>query len=115
MIRNLSTIICLVSLAISTVSAQEMDTKKFINKVHKQYVQKLELTPKQSVDFKKILNKYNPEIKKLIDEKVKNSEINKRLKLNDLAIYKILTSVQFAKYKELKSKLEPLKKYHFDS
>ena len=95
--------------------SQEIDSEKFINKVHKEYVEKLELNTKQSIALKKILKKYNLEIKKLIDQNSKNIEINKKIKLNDLAIYKILTSVQFAKYKELKSKLEPLKKYRFDS
>ncbi len=95
--------------------SQEMDSRKFINKVHKQYVEKLSLTKEQSIDFKKALKKYNPEIKKLVAKKSNTTEINKMIKLNDLAIYKILTQKQFAKYKELKSKLEPLKKYRFET
>jgi polyhydroxyalkanoate synthesis regulator phasin len=97
------------------IYSQEIDSKKFINKIHKEYVEKLELNTKQSTDFKKVLKKYNSEIKKLIAKKSKTSEINKMIKLNDLAIYKILTRVQFAQYKTLKSKLEPLKKYRFET
>ncbi len=112
--KHLFTLFIALFLSINLYS-QEIDSKKFINKVHKEYVEKLELNTKQSIALKKILKKYNLEIKKLIDQNSKNIEINKKIKLNDLAIYKILTSVQFAKYKELKSKLEPLKKYRFDS
>tara|TARA_R110000787_G_scaffold124838_1_gene235882 strand:- start:1530 stop:1829 length:300 start_codon:yes stop_codon:yes gene_type:complete len=95
--------------------SQEIDSRKFINKIHKEYVEKLELNTKQNISLKKVLKKYNLEIKKLIDKGSENVEINKKIKLNDLAVYKILSQVQFAKYKELKSKLEPLKKYRFDS
>ena len=106
----------IIALFISLVSySQEMGSRKFINKVHQEYVEKLELNANQSTDFKKILKTYNSKIQKLISTKKKNIEINKMIKLNDLEIYKILNQSQFNKYKELKLQLEPLKKYRFDS
>jgi len=95
--------------------SQDIDSKKHINKIHKEYVEKLNLDKKQSIDFKKILKKYNPLLKKNIALKKKFNDLNEIIKLNDLEVYNILNQSQFAKYKELKLTLEPLKKYRFES
>ena len=109
-----STLLILLFISLNVYS-QKMDSKRFINKIHKEYVEKLELNDKQSTAFKNILKKYNPEIKKLIDKKSKNTEINRMIKLSNSEIHQILTPIQLTKYNELKLKLEPLKKYRFGS
>ena len=65
----------------------------------------------QSKVFKKILSKYNPKLKKLIDTKASRAEINKLTKLEVLEIYDLLTSEQFKKYKEVRKSLEKNKHY----
>tara|TARA_B100000780_G_C20653942_1_gene260469 strand:+ start:132 stop:470 length:339 start_codon:yes stop_codon:yes gene_type:complete len=93
------------------ITAQEIDSKKNINKVHKQYKKELKLTKIQSKNFKLILSQQNPKLNKLIDNKAPKIKINKQIKIESLEIFKILTRKQFSKYKELKKVLEEYKKY----
>ena len=58
------------------------------------------------VFFKKILSKYNPKLRKVIDSKVSKSEFNKLIKLEVLEVYDLLTRQQFKKYKNLKKNIE---------
>ncbi|MBL4605593.1 MAG: hypothetical protein JKY02_08035 [Flavobacteriaceae bacterium] len=94
-----------------TLQAQKFDTKKYINSIHKKYEVALQLDKKQSKAFKRVLKTYNPEIKKLLSEKVTSREFNKKVKLHDLEVYRILTAEQFAIYKKIKIVLEEYKKY----
>ena len=91
--------------------AQRIDSKKHINKIHKLYKNELNLNTIQSEKFKNILLKYNPIIKKLIDTKSTNIEINKQAKLESLEIYDIINREQYAKYKNLKQVIEDYKSY----
>lgn len=112
MTRKLATIIFLLFFSFS-IQGQEVDSRKHINKVHKEYVSKLKLDSNQSKEFKSILKKYNPIIKDLIDKKSSKQEINNQIKLLDLAVYKLVNKEQFAEYKKIKLKLESFKKYQF--
>lgn len=91
--------------------AQKIDSKKHINKIHKLYENELNLNTIQSKKFKNILLKYNPIIKKLIDIKSNDIEINKQTKLESLEIYDIINREQFSKYKKIKQSIEEYKKY----
>jgi hypothetical protein len=91
--------------------AQEIDSKKHVSKIHKIYEKELYLNKSQSKVFKKVLSKYNPKLKKLIDTKASRAEINKLTKLEVLEIYDLLTSEQFKKYKEVRKLLEKNKHY----
>lgn len=93
--------------------SQEFDNKKHINKVHKEYVNKLKLDATQSKKFKTILKKYNPILKDLFDKKSSKNEVNSQIKLMDLEVYKLLSKEQFSKYKKVKLELESFKKYKF--
>jgi len=93
------------------IQAQKFESKKYINKIHKKYETELKLDKKQSIAFKKVLKTYNPQIKKLISNKVSSRDFNKKIKLHDLEIYKILTANQFTIYKKIKIELEEYKKY----
>ena len=90
--------------------AQEIDSKH-VSKIHKIYEKELYLNKSQSKVFKKVLSKYNPKLKKLIDTKASRAEINKLTKLEVLEIYDLLTSEQFKKYKEVRKLLEKNKHY----
>ena len=106
-------IVSLVTLLFFSIGlhAQKFDSKKFINAIHKKYEVTLKLNKKQSIAFKNVLKTYNPQIKKLISNKASTREFNKKIKLHDLEIYKILTAKQFANYKKIKIDLEEYKKY----
>ncbi len=91
--------------------AQEIDSKKHINKIHKVYEQKLILNKKQSKKIKEILWKYNPKIKDLIDDEATKIEINQLTKVETLEIYNILSREQFTEYKKLKKDIEEYKRY----
>ena len=91
--------------------AQEIDSKKHINKIHKIYEQKLILNKKQSKKIKEILWKYNSKIKDLIDSEATKIEINQLTKVETLEIYNILSRKQFTEYKKLKKDIEEYKRY----
>lgn len=91
--------------------AQRIDSKKHIYKIHKAYENELNLNAIQSRKFKDILLKYNSILKKLIDKKYADIEINKQIKLESLEIYDIVDREQFAKYKKLKRVIEAYKRY----
>ena len=86
--------------------AQEIDSKKHVSKIHKIYEKELDLNKSQSKVFKKILSKYNPKLRKVIDSKASKSEYNKLIKLEVLEIFDLLTREQFKKYKNLKKNIE---------
>ena len=81
--------------------SQEFDSKKHINKVHKEYVEKLKLDATQSKKFKKILKKHNPILKDLFDNKSSKKEINNQIKLMDLEVYQLVSKEQFSNIKRL--------------
>jgi len=113
MIRKLLTPIAFLLLFSMSIQAQEIDSRKHINKAHKAYTEQLQLNQAQSKEFKTILKKFNPILKKLIDQKSDDSEFNKQVKLMDLEVYKILSQKQFSDYKKIKIELESFKKYRF--
>ena len=115
MIRKLLTPIAFLLLFSMSIQAQEIDSRKHINKAHKAYTEQLQLSEAQSKEFKVVLNKFNPILKMLIHQKSDNKEFNKQLKLMDLEVYKILNQNQFSDYKRVKLELESFKKYRFDS
>ena len=92
----------LVFFCVNNNYAQEIDSKKHVTKIHKIYEKELDLNKSQSKVFKKVLSKYNPKLKKLIDTKASKSEFNKLTKLEVLEVYDLLTREQFKKYKEVK-------------
>jgi len=91
--------------------AQEINSRKHINKIHKIYEQKLILNKKQSKKIKEILWKYNFKIKDLIDSEATKIEINQLTKVETLEIYNILSRKQFTEYKKLKKDIEEYKRY----
>ncbi|MEQ6122608.1 hypothetical protein AAON49_00215 [Pseudotenacibaculum sp. MALMAid0570] len=97
----------------TSIYAQEIDDKKYINKIHKEYVEKLGLNNNQTKGFKSILKKHNAILKTLLEQKKDTREINKQIKLLDLEVYKILTREQFSEYKRIKLQLEDYKKYRY--
>ena len=101
----------LVFFCVNNNYAQEIDSKKHITKIHKIYEKELDLNKSQSKVFKKVLSKYNPKLKKLIDTKASRVELNKLTKLEVLEVYDLLTSEQFKKYKEVRKSLEKNKHY----
>lgn len=113
MIRKLLTPVAFLLLFSLSSYAQEIDSRKYINKVHKNYIEKLELTESQSKKFKSILKKFNPILKELLEQKSNKVEINKQIKLMDLEVYGILNQKQFSDYKRVKLELESYKKYQF--
>ena len=96
----------LIFFSVNNNYAQEIDSKKHITKVQKIYEKELDLNKSQSKLFKKILSKYNPKLRKVIDSKVSKSEFNKLIKLEVLEVYDLLTREQFKKYKNLKKNIE---------
>ncbi len=115
MIRKLLTSTIVLLLLSLSVQSQEVDSRKHINKSLKAYTEQLQLNDAQKKSFKIVLQKFNPILKKLIDQKSDNKEFNKQVKLMDLEIHKILNSRQFSEYKKVKLQLESFKKYRFDS
>jgi len=97
------------------ISAQKIDSKKYINRVHKEYVEKLQLNQDQNKKLKDILKEYNPKIQQLIKKKRSNTEINRMIKLSIGEIYGILKPEQVKKFNQIRKDVEPLKKYRFDS
>ena len=110
--KKFATILFLLFFSFS-IQGQEVDSRKYINKVHKKYVSKLKLDSNQSKEFKTILKKYNPIIKDLIDKKSSKKKINSQIKLMDLAVYKLVNKEQFTEYKKIKLKLETFKNNKF--
>lgn len=98
----------------TTMFAQKIDRKKYINKVHKEYVEKLQLNEDQSIKMKDILEDYNPKIQKLIDNKSSDIEFNRMVKISIGEIYKILNRKQHVIYFKVRFEVEPQKKYRFD-
>lgn len=92
-----------------------MNSRKHINKVHKEYVKKLKLDTKQSDDFKNILKIYNPKIQELINQKSSHHKINRMIKTSIMEIYKVLKPEQFPIFNKIRLQVEPLKKYRFKS
>ena len=92
-----------------------MDSRRFIKKAHKEYVEKLELNTKQSDDLKKILNTYNPKIQILINQKSSHHKINRMIKTSIMEIYKILKPEQFPVFNKIRLQIEPSKKYRLKS
>jgi len=115
MIRRLLISTLVLFLFSLSAQSQEVDSRKYINKAHKAYQEQLQLDEDQSKSFKIVLQKFNPVLKKLTDQKSNNKEFNKQLKLMDLEVYKILNPKQFSEYKKVKRQLEPFKQYRFDS
>ena len=113
MIRKLLTPIALVLLFTLSIHAQEIDSKKHINKVLKTYTEKLQLTQEQAKTFKEILKKHNPILKDLIDQKSEDTAINKQLKLMDIEVYKVLTKEQLKDYPKVRLELESFKRYRY--
>lgn len=113
MTRKLFTPIAFLFLFSLSIHAQEIDSRKHINQVHKTYTEKLQLNKDQISKFRGVLKKHNSILKELIDQKSDKKEINKQLKLMDLDVYKILDSRQFSLYKKVKLELEPFKRYQF--
>jgi septal ring factor EnvC (AmiA/AmiB activator) len=99
-------------LLVSTaVSAQKIDRKKYINKAHKAYVEKLQLNEDQSKKMKDNLNDYNPKIQDLINKKSSHHQINRMIKTSIRDIYQILTPEQITLFNKIRLEIEPLKKY----
>ena len=93
------------------INGQEYASKNYINKINQSYTSALDLTKKESKEFREILLKFNQRLYE-IDIAVSNSQLfNKILKLQTIEIFHLLTSEQFKKYKKLVFELEPYKKY----
>lgn len=113
MMRKLLTPIAFLLLFSLGLHAQEIDSRKYINQIHKDYTEKLQLDASQSKKFKAVLKKHNPILKELLDKKSDKTQINKQIKLMDLEVFNILNKKQFADYKRIKPELESFKKYQF--
>ena len=114
MINKFLTLSIVLVMTITSVLAQKIDRKKYINKVHKEYVKQLQLDEDQSAKLKVILQEYNPKIQKLIDEKSSNVDFNRMVKMSIGEVYGILNKKQHAIYFKIRFEVEPLKKYRFD-
>mgnify|MGYP001567383252 FL=1 len=111
MIKKLILFMFFLFFFVNNNKAQEIDSRKHINKIHKIYEQKLILNKKQSKKIKEILWKYNSKIKDLIDSEATKIEINQLTKVETLEIYNILSRKQFTEYKKLKKDIEEYKRY----
>jgi septal ring factor EnvC (AmiA/AmiB activator) len=114
MIRQLLALFAFLLLFSVSMPAQKIDSKKYIKKVHKEYTEQLKLNEAQRKEFKKIIEEYNPKIKKLIDQNSSIHKINRMIKTSIAETYKVLNSEQIKKFNEIRLKIEPLKKYRFD-
>jgi ABC-type transporter MlaC component len=114
MIRKFLLTILLCFSISSYLWSQKIDSKKYINKVQKEYTKQLQLDENQSKKIKQILEEYNAKIQKLIDEKSSNENFNRMVKMSIGDIYSILNREQHAVFFKIKFKVEPLKKYRFN-
>jgi len=76
------------------------------------YQLELNLTVSLEKKFSDILMKYKS---KFDDKDLKIKNFNVLLKQEELEVHKILNPEQFRIYKELKKRIEPLKKYRFEN
>ena len=111
MIKKLILFMFFLFFFVNNNKAQEINSRKHINKIHKIYEQKLILNKKQSKKIKEILWKYNSKIKDLIDSEATKIKINQLTKEETLEIYNILSREQFTEYKKLKKDIEEYKRY----
>lgn len=94
------------------LAAQKLDSKKYLNNTFASYNKELKLSTEKAEKFKDILEKYNVQIAKLIkDKKDSPLNFNKVVKLQDLAVFNLLSGPEFTIYKREKAIIEPLKKY----
>lgn len=98
-------------LFIIQINGQQYASKYHIDKINNAYTSSLELTKKESKEFRKILLKFNKELYK-IDLKGDNKRLfNKTLKFQTIQIFQLLSSEQFSIYKKSVLELEPYKEY----
>ena len=99
------------SVKTSSYPTFNISNKKYIKTILKVYEKELSLSKEQKKILSKILLKYNKQFQKEYSNTKNKSKLNKIFKLHDIEIYQLLNEEQFHKFKEVRSSIEPYKKY----
>lgn len=105
---KLSHIVTILLLICFNVNAL-VQSKKTIEEVSNEYVFKINLSKEVGAKFSQIIIDFNEEL----SGEISNSEFNKKLKLRDFEIRRILSNREFKQYRDIKKELEPDLKFRF--
>jgi len=105
---KLSHIVTFLLLISFNVNALEQ-SQKTIEEISIEYVLELNLGEEVGAKFSQIIFDFNEDM----NGEISNSEFNKKMKLRDFEIRKILSKGEFKRYRDIKKELEPDLKFRF--